>query len=255
MTLSNDVTVLASAQCSLPSNEKDELQTKIIIWDIKTLKQKLFLHQSVHALQSMAFSRFGWRTVSRLSSEWFRCSRDDRFLLTLGDYRKPQLTLWSTQDYTHLLNWEDESSSSYINCLAWNPMRANEFCLGGSKGLVRFCTIVEPSNETNVRLQVINEQIPSSISDQTKKSSDITACVYLISATNLVLCSTNCGFVTCWNSRTNTCLLHWKADGNEICYMATIKHRLITGSSTGCLRLWNTECLESNLAQPNASHA
>jgi hypothetical protein len=56
MTLSNDVTVVASAQCSTATN-KDELQTKIIIWDIKTLRQKLFLHQSVHAIQSMAFSR------------------------------------------------------------------------------------------------------------------------------------------------------------------------------------------------------
>jgi hypothetical protein len=56
MTLSNDITVLASAQCSLTAN-KDELQTKIIIWDIKTLKQKLYLHQAVQAIQSMAFSK------------------------------------------------------------------------------------------------------------------------------------------------------------------------------------------------------
>ena len=31
--------------------------------------------------------------------------------------------------------------------------------------------------------------------------------------------------------------------------MATIKHKLITGSSNGCLRLWNTENLEANLGQ------
>ncbi|CAF5207282.1 unnamed protein product, partial [Rotaria magnacalcarata] len=118
LTLSNDVSVLASAQCSTLTN-KDELQTKIIIWDIKMLHQKLYLHQSVHAVQSMAFSR------------------DDRFLLTIGDYRKPMLTLWSTHDYTNLLNWQDESSpSSYMNCLAWNSSRANEFCLGCSNGCI-----------------------------------------------------------------------------------------------------------------------
>ncbi|CAF3845969.1 unnamed protein product [Rotaria magnacalcarata] len=65
----------------------------------------------------------------------------------------------------------------------------------------------------------------------------------------LVLCSTNCGFVTCWNTRTNSCLLHWKADSNEICYMTAIKYKLLTGSSSGCLRLWNIENLEVNLGQ------
>ena len=150
-----------------------------------------------------------------------------------------------------MLTWQDESSSAYVNCLAWNPMRANEFCLGGSSGIVYFCNIVEQSNEANLRLQVVRGHLPSSISEQASKASDITACAYLLSITNLLLCSTNGGFVTCWNSRTNACLLHWKADSNEICYMATVKHRLLTGSSTGCLRLWNTENLEANLGQAN----
>ena len=51
------MTVLASAQCSIITN-KDELQTKIIIWDIKTLRQKLYLHQSVQAIQAMVFSKY-----------------------------------------------------------------------------------------------------------------------------------------------------------------------------------------------------
>jgi WD40 repeat protein len=170
----------------------------------------------------------------------------------MGDYRKPLLTLWSTNDYTSLLNWQDESSFSYINCLAWNPMRANEFCLGCSNGIIRFCTIIE---QTNIRLQVVNGQIPLSINETMKKICEITSCVYLISSTNLVLCSTNSGFITCWNSRTNTCLLHWKADANEICYMTTIKHKLLTGSSTGCLKLWNTENLEDNLGKTNMSES
>lgn len=56
MTLSNDVTLLASAQCCNAAN-RDDVQTKILIWDVKTLKQKVVLHQSVYALQSMAFSK------------------------------------------------------------------------------------------------------------------------------------------------------------------------------------------------------
>jgi WD repeat-containing protein 90 len=220
---------LASSQCAT-SSVKNDVQTKIIVWDVKTLKLKLTLHQSVFALQAMAFSR------------------DDRFLLTLGDYRKVQLTLWSTVDYTSLLHWDDESTSNYFNCLAWNPMRANEFALGGCAGSVRFCTIIEPSGENDFRLQVVKGQLPSSISDHHKKTSDVTACAYLISASQYLLCSTDCGFVTCWNTRTNTCVLHWKADNHEIGYMSTIKYRLITGATNGSLRLWNTETLENSLA-------
>ncbi|CAF3749629.1 unnamed protein product, partial [Rotaria sordida] len=159
--------------------------------------------------------------------------RDDRFLITMDDYRKPLLSLWSTHDYTNLLNWQDESSSIYMNCLAWNPMRTNEFCLDCSNDFV-------------------NGQIPLSISEHTKNSCEITLCVYLISNSHLVLCSTNSSFVTCWNTRRNLCLLHWKADSNEICYMTTNEFQLddeiISGSfdntfsidivGTSCRSLW-----------------
>jgi len=56
MALSNDATILASAQCSIPI-KKEEFQAKIIIWDTKTLRQKFYFHQSVQAIQSMGFSK------------------------------------------------------------------------------------------------------------------------------------------------------------------------------------------------------
>lgn len=175
--------------------------------------------------------------------------RDDRFLVTIGNYHKSIVTLWSTNNYTRLIDWEDENGSFYINCLAWNPIRTNEFCLGGADGYIRFCTMNEQTDTTKPCLQVINGQISSILNQQTKSSSDVTACVYLTSVVNLVLCATNNGFVTCWNSRLCLCILHWRADLNEICYMATIKFKLLTGSSLGRLKLWNIENLELNFGQ------
>jgi WD40 repeat protein len=162
------------------------------------------------------------------------------------------VTLWSATDYSHLLNWQNELSTSYINCLAWNPIRTNEFCLGSSHGTIHFCSINEPTDDPNPRLKVLHGQIPLILNEHTDKSCDITACVYVTSAGNLVLCATNSGFITCWNSRLCLCVLHWKADLNEICYMTTIKHKLLTGSSTGCLRLWNIENLEMTLGELNS---
>jgi WD40 repeat protein len=163
------------------------------------------------------------------------------------------LTLWSTNNYSHLLNWQDDFSTSYINCLSWNPIRPNEFCLGSSHNTIRFCTINEQTDDNNISLQVVNGKLPLLINEHTKESCDITACVYLTSTVNLVLCATNSGFITCWNSRLCLCILQWKADSNEICYMGTIKHKLLTGSSKGCLKLWNIENLEMNLGQLNTT--
>ncbi|CAF3419659.1 unnamed protein product [Rotaria sp. Silwood1] len=233
ITLSSDATILVSAQCSIPI-KKEELQVKMIVWDTKTLQQKTYFHVSVQAIQSMAFSK------------------DDRFLITIGNYRKPMMSLWSKNNFTHLLNWHDEHSSFYINCLAWNPIRTNEFCLGGSHGFIRFCTIIEQADDKKLHLQVVNEQIPLLLNEHKKTSCDITACVYLTSIVNLVLCATNNGLITCWNSRLSLCILHWKADSNEICYIATTNYKLLTGSSTGCLKLWNIETLETNLGQLNS---
>ena len=179
--------------------------------------------------------------------------RDDRFLITIGNYRKSMLTLWSTKDYSHLLNWQNDFSPSYLNCLAWNPFRTNEFCLGSSHGLIHFCTINESTDDSATRsLHVVKGETPILLNDHTKSSFDLTTCVYLNSTAHLVLCATNVGFITCWNSRLCLCVLHWRADLNEICYLSTIDGKLLTGSSNGCLKLWTIENLEKNLVQIDA---
>lgn len=159
------------------------------------------------------------------------------------------LTVWSTKDYSHLLNWQNDFSSSYINCLAWSSFRTNEFCLGSSHGLVHFCTINEPNDTPTPSLHVVKGEIPLILNEHTKSSSDVTTCIYVNSTANLVLCGTNYGYITCWNSRLCLCVLHWKADVNEICYLSTIDEKLLTGSSNGCLKLWNIQNLENSIGQ------
>ena len=101
----------------------------------------------------------------------------------MGDYRKPLLTLWSTNDYTSLLNWQDESSSSYINCLAWNPMRANEFCLGGSMVLFVFVQLLNKQMIQIYDYKLLIDKFHHQLLNIQKRSCEITSCVYLISNT------------------------------------------------------------------------
>ncbi|CAF0733971.1 unnamed protein product [Adineta ricciae] len=235
MALSNDGRILASAQCAILTKNEDKIKSKVIIWDTHKLHQKCSFYQSVHAIQVMAYSK------------------NDQYLITIGNYRKPTVTIWSTQNYSHLLDWQDDFSVSYINCLTWNPIRLNEFCIGGSQSTIRVCSINEQTDADDISLQVVNGTIPIILNEQTQKSCEITACTYVASTINLVLCATNHGFITCWNSRLCLCVLHWKADSSEISYIASIKDQLLTGSSTGCLKLWNIENLEKNLGHSNTT--
>ena len=244
--MSNDANTLASAQCSLPLETEEGWQAKVILWNVTTRQQIGCLQPAVRAVQCMAFSRYVDRNESSLNM-WFS-SRDDRHLITVGNYQRPLVSLWSTRDGTHLLNWQDESSLSYFHCLAWNPMRAEEFCLGGSCDLVRFCTITDGSTGEPQRLQVACAQISSSCDRASGwPGRDVTCCLFLKGLMNLVLCATSNGWITCWNSRLSLRLMHWQADCNELCFMRAVKRQLLTGSSTGCLRLWNIETLETHL--------
>lgn len=157
------------------------------------------------------------------------------------------LSLRSTDDYRQVSTWQDHSSSlSYLNCLVWNHRSSNEFCLGGSHGVLHFCTI---HDESQIYIRVLRGQISSIYNSKNQNRTDVTSCVYLPSMMNLILCATSDGSISCWNTRLALCLQHWRVDSNEICWMRSNGNRLLTGSSTGLLKLWNIESLLQNLGQ------
>jgi WD40 repeat protein len=160
------------------------------------------------------------------------------------------LTLWSTKTYTSLVHWQDDSSSSfYGNCLAWNPKSVDEFVLGCSQGTIHFLTITD---NDKIDLHVRSRQIPLLSNTHMRTNGDITACVYLPSMINFVLCTTSTGSITCWNTCLALCLYHCKIDSNEICWMKVNHCQLLTGSSVGSLKLWNIESFQTCLEQWNS---
>lgn len=194
------------------------------------------------------------RTLFFSRSHWtFDLSRNDRFLLTIGNYQKPILSLWSTDDYRKLCTWQDQSSSlSYLNCLAWNLRSSQEFSIGGSQSVLHFCTI---HDDSQVYLRVLRGQISSLYTSTHKAGCDITSLAYLPSMLNVILCATNDGLITCWNTRLALCLHYWRVDSNEICWMRLTTNRLLTGSASGSLKLWNIESLLNNLGHVNTQQA
>ena len=164
----------------------------------------------------------------------------------MGNHRKPIVSVWFTESWELICDWQD-ISSSYLNCLTWNPRRMNEFCLGGAQGIINFCTIDDRD------LKVLQGRVSLLHDGNNRSIGDITACAYLTAMLNLVLCATKNGSVTCWNTRLALCLFHWRADSNEIGFLRIYEQTLVTGSSTGLLQLWNLAHLYANLQEPNSS--
>jgi WD40 repeat protein len=59
----------------------------------------------------------------------------------------------------------------------------------------------------------------------------------------MLFAATNFGLVTVWHTKTYNCFLNWQADSNELDFLVCIKHRLITGSSRGAIKLWNIQSI------------
>lgn len=63
---------------------------------------------------------------------------------------------------------------------------------------------------------------------------------------------TSCGIVAAWDTQSNECFLHWKADMTEICCLVSKGARLVSGGASKNLRLWTlTAVQEAQLNQKN----
>ena len=76
-------------------------------------------------------------------------SRDDRFLISVGDYRECSVVIWGTKDYNVL-------TSSYtqapIHDLSWDPYTMNEFVSVGEDGNVLFWLLDETRGSFNLNV-------------------------------------------------------------------------------------------------------
>ena len=71
-------------------------------------------------------------------------SRDDRFLVTIGDYRECSVAVWSTRDYSLLVT----SFTMYpVHAVQWDPYTMNEFATVGQNGSVLFWLLDETKRQ------------------------------------------------------------------------------------------------------------
>lgn len=219
--MKTDMTQMASVSSyslniSLSSEENTLPKCQIVIWDCGTLNKTTNLfHKNASNITCLKFST------------------DDRFLISVADYKCPSLLIWSTHDYSQLVYIQN--FNYIINDLAWNPYKCNELIMGSCNKVLLKCSIDEKGYK-KACLNVNEFEIPNVITDS-YSDFDFTAITF--GAENWVFAATSHGVVTVWSLKNNSCFLNWKADSSEIDFLVNCKQKLITGSNKGHLKFWN----------------
>ncbi|XP_064528587.1 WD repeat-containing protein 90 isoform X6 [Pseudopipra pipra] len=203
LALSHNAQVLASA-----SGKKDGgSHCQICIWSIPdgACTAELFHHET--QVQAMAFSR------------------DDKFLVTIGDYSDQSIALWSTYTYQLLLS---TCVSEPVHDVAFSPVSHQDLaCVG--RGAVMFWLLEQQGAAVNLKVH----QAPAP---------DVLGLVELTSlcygANTLLYSGTNSGQICVWDTETNCCFMTWEADEGEIGVLLCRHDRLVSGSNTKRIRLW-----------------
>lgn len=163
-------------------------------------------------------------------------SRDDRYLVSLGNYRECSLVVWCTRDYVVLAQ---ATTKFPMHAVQWHPYSANELVTVGRNRSVLFWRITDDQTEGE-KLQMTSGESPADIFRD--DSNDVTAVCY--ADRNLLFTATSKGVVCAWNVHNKRCFMHWQADDEEIDLLVARFGKLVTGSCSKQLCLWSISGIE-----------
>ncbi|XP_073504675.1 WD repeat-containing protein 90 isoform X2 [Phyllobates terribilis] len=209
LALSHDATILASSSGSGDGSSLCQIR----VWDTPggSCLRILTLHRT--EVQAMSFSR------------------DDRLLLTLGDYRDGTLALWSTRTYEMLAR---TTLSQPAHAAIFNPLHADTFACVGSR-TVNFWRVEEKG--TLSQMKVYSAAVPDEVG-----TAELTSLTY--HPTSLLFTGCSAGQVCVWDAQTHRCFMTWEADQGEIGVLLCRGNRLLTGSNTRRIRLWSVAAVQ-----------
>uniref|UniRef100_A0A3Q2NPU8 WD repeat-containing protein 90 n=1 Tax=Fundulus heteroclitus TaxID=8078 RepID=A0A3Q2NPU8_FUNHE len=203
LAFSNDAQTVASAAGSSRS--------LVYIWDVQTGSRRSTVSYHRGAVQSLAFSR------------------DDLFFLSV-DFSDPGLALWSTESFQLL---SSVNMCGAIHDAAFSPTAASQMACVGTHGAY-FVLIHTHASHTDLKVQRVSA--PSEAGD-----AELTALCYHMDS--ILFTGTSRGHVCAWDVKKQCCFMIWKADDGEIGVLLCGGNRLLTGSNTHWLRLWEVEAV------------
>lgn len=214
LAITHDAKMVASASGGGASHS-----SLICIWNVSdgSCRNRLSYHKGT--VQSLSFSR------------------DDMYLLSLGDFSEAVVALWSTRSFELLCTVQ---MSVPLHDAAFCPFTANELTLIGSDTV--FFTHIQ-THEQRTELQVQKVGLPDEVG-----RAEVTSLCY--NTCRILYTGTNSGRVCVWDCDTQHCFVTWEADEGEIGVLLCSGNKLITGSNAKKLRLWSIASVQ-NLTNPN----
>ncbi|KAJ7984499.1 hypothetical protein DPEC_G00355450 [Dallia pectoralis] len=208
LAVTNDAQMVASA-----AGGSGESKSLICIWSVQDGARRNTISYHRGAVQALAYSR------------------DDFFFLSVGDFTDLEVALWCTRTYQLL---SSVGVSGPVHDVAFSPSVASQLACVGSQGMY-FCTTHTLGMEVELKLQHVC--VPEEVGDV-----ELTALCY--NASNILFTGTNSGHVCVWDCKTCRCFMTWEADQGEIGVLLCRRNRLLTGSNTRKLRLWDVAAVQ-----------
>ncbi|XP_044301569.1 WD repeat-containing protein 90 isoform X2 [Varanus komodoensis] len=209
LALSHDAQGLASAS----GQGRRDARCQIRIWDVQsgTCQKVLFHHET--QVQAMAYSR------------------DDRFLVTLGDYVDRIIALWSAHTYDLM---SSTRLSEPVHEVAFSPLSVGHLtCVG--KGAVTFWLMEQQG--ADISLKVHRVPVPDAVGPV-----ELTSLCY--SAGCLLYIGTSAGQICAWDMEVSRCFMTWEATEGEIGVLKCHTNRLVSGSNTKKIQLWSVAAVQ-----------
>uniref|UniRef100_A0ABM5EZ39 WD repeat-containing protein 90 n=1 Tax=Pogona vitticeps TaxID=103695 RepID=A0ABM5EZ39_9SAUR len=209
LAVSHDVQVLASAS----GQGCGDSRCQIRIWNTQNGDcQKVLFHHETQ-VQAMAYSR------------------DDRLLVTLGDYLDRDLSLWNTQTYELM---SSTRFSEPVHAVAFSPLSAGRLaCVG--RGTVTFWLLDQQSADLSLKVHKV--PVPDAVGPV-----ELTSLCY--GAGCLLYAGTSAGQICVWDTETSRCFMTWEAAEGEIGVLQCHGNRLISGSNTRKIQLWSVGAVQ-----------
>ncbi|XP_074646351.1 WD repeat-containing protein 90-like [Tubulanus polymorphus] len=213
LALQNDCQAMASA-----CGPQSDTPSAIFLWDLISMECTAVLSHHKTDIVCMDYSR------------------DDRFLISVSDYRENLIVIWST--YTHQILIHTETAIA-IHDIRWDPTTSNEFSCVGDDGNILFWLLEETGGEAELKVHEIN--VPQElIKYQHKEMKETVAFTCLEYANdNILYVGSSSGQVLAIDTRTNKIFMHWNADNYELVFLKCRCGRLITASAGHTLKMWS----------------
>ncbi|XP_075422310.1 WD repeat-containing protein 90 isoform X3 [Ascaphus truei] len=209
LTVTNDALVLASASGSGDGSSLCQIR----IWNTHDGSCIKILQHHRTEVQAMSYSR------------------DDRLLITTGDYKDGTIALWSTKNYELLAS---SRLCQPVHAVTFNPTHADSFACVGT-GTVSFWRIEACGSGTGMK--VYRAPVPDEVGP-----AELTSVAY--NPTSLLYSGCSTGQVCVWDALTHRCFMTWEADQGEIGVLLCRGNKLLTGSNTRRIRLWSVAAVQ-----------